>query len=147
MTRTRILRMEKVRDLRQRELDRASVRLADAHKAEARARQQLDEAIVKERDASAKRLALRAGASAVVDWAQTELWLQSVQAEVVRDRQALAATEQDVDLAKKVVLQARTHVERIEHLIHRYRSEMAKDAATADRKLEDELAGRHPMTR
>ena len=139
--------MQKVRDFRKVQLDRASLALSEARRRETTEREQLEEAVAKELDAHARRAELAKGGAPIIDWTVAEQWLHASQQRVRKGRDQLAEASRRVAHAQADALKARTQVERIELLLERYRLEMTKAVATAERKLEDELAGRQPQAR
>lgn len=140
--------MEKVRDFRQTELDRATVELSAARKRLSDAQGLLEAAVVRDQDARGRRQSLAdGGAASITDWTVLTAWIEASQAAVVREKMLVAEAEALVGRCQAKMFAARTNVERIELLVERYRVDMQKAETNAERKLEDELAARAASVR
>ena len=140
MSRERRLRLERLKDLRAKELDLRMTELMSARSAEATLQRKLDEAREKKIEAVDARDARARTGLVAGDWSQAENWLTSLsQREVLAQLQRDQATRAVVEARVRVSI-AKAEQEKIELLIRRSLEETRQEETRAAHKLDDELA-------
>lgn len=143
MTRAKEKRVEKILEVREKQLDVRVKELADARAREEQRKLELLAAEKKTIEAVGEREGLAAAEATPPTWKATEEWLSDM-----RDFEALAAVArataaEETVAAQLEVREAHANVKRMEALRDILRAQRAAKEAKAERKMEDELAGRN----
>ncbi len=140
MSGDRARRLNRIVEIRQRELDQEAAHLARAHFAETEAKTSLDEAQAQAAAAFAARATLSQATANASEWTAREAWLASQRLNEERASERRVQAAQAVDEARASVVKMRVRVRGIETLVERVEESEREAQAQADRKFEDELA-------
>ncbi len=132
-------RIQKVIEVREKELDKRVATLSERRAAEARALSEQEQRKSELEQASESRLKLAKNEISAKNWVEANEWLTGRRLSHEKARVATALATGEAERAKGEVLSARSDLKKVELLSKRIRAQEHAEERRVEQKLEDEL--------
>jgi len=142
MASSRVRRIGKIRDLKQRALEDRMKELVAAREQLAQAERLLGDCVATRAQATGRIDEARREPIAPDAWRELEEWLETTKLREASQRQRVAAHESAVELARQAVVTAQSEMKRLDELVDRIRTQELRIEHAKERKFEDEVAAR-----